>query len=50
MGKTKRHEPKDGEFKHLRSNRKRRTKDRRESKATLTKYVQLTNREPEWDE
>ena len=50
MGKTKRHEPKHGQFKMLRSDRKKRTKNRRESKATLTKYVGLTNRKPEWED
>ena len=50
MGKTHRHEPRDGQFKHLRGNKKRRLKDRQKSKAILTKYVQLTNRELEWDD
>ena len=50
MGKTKKWTPRDGQFKMLRSNRKRRVKDRRESKATLTKYVQLTNCKLEWED
>ena len=50
MSRTKRHEPKHGEFKNLRSNRKRRTKNRQKSKAMLTKYVGLTNKPNYWDE
>ena len=50
MGKTHRHVPKDGQFKNFRSNKKKRSKDRRESKTKLTKYIQLTNRKSEWND
>ena len=50
MSRTKKWTPKNGQFKNLRSNKKRRIKDRQETKVTLTKYVQLTNRKSKWDD
>lgn len=46
MGKTKRYEPRNGEFKKLRGSKKQRTKKLRANKANLQKEVKLTNRNP----
>lgn len=44
MGKTNRRQPKDGEFKHLKSQKKNQKKKKRASKSQLSIYIGLSNR------
>lgn len=39
MGKTKRNEPRNGQFKKLRGSKKQRNKNRRQEKANLQKHI-----------
>ena len=47
MGKTRRREPEDGDFKKLRGNKKQRTKKQRASKANLQKHMKFATRHRE---
>lgn len=46
MGKTRRQEPRNGQFKKLRGSNKKRMNDRQDAKAALRKEIRFTNRNP----
>lgn len=47
MGKTNRQEPRNGQFKKLRGNKKQRNKRQRSLKASLQKEIGFSNRNPD---
>lgn len=46
MGKTRRNEPRNGEFRKLKVSKQKRNKKQRQNRACLQREVGLTNRNP----
>jgi len=46
MSRTKRQQPRNGQFKNLKASKKNRTKKQRQAKTVLQLEINLTNRNP----